>query len=150
MSTEILMLRLRCGSIIGCLSAKCTCTWTFDGHTFRPRPRTISGACIRIAPRALGRFAAGNSAQAPPFENPAYTRVCGSFSESVTKLCARTQLIIGKTVAALGQRATEIIHIGQAVLFYRGSVEYFRDMVFNYPTLAEAYKVAALDGLNKL
>jgi NAD(P) transhydrogenase len=53
-------------------------------------------------------------------------------------------------VHALGQRATEIIHICQAVLFYGGSVEYFRDMVFNYPTLAEAYKVAALDGLNKL
>jgi NAD(P) transhydrogenase len=53
-------------------------------------------------------------------------------------------------VHALGQRATEIIHIGQAVLFYGGSMEYFRDMVFNYPTLAEAYKVAALDGLNKL
>jgi len=53
-------------------------------------------------------------------------------------------------VHALGQRATEIIHIGQAVLFYGGSVEYFRNMVFNYPTLAEAYKVAALDGLNKL
>jgi len=50
----------------------------------------------------------------------------------------------------LGQRATEIIHIGQAVFFYGGSVEYFRDMAFNYPTLAEAYKVAALDGLNKL
>jgi hypothetical protein len=42
------------------------------------------------------------------------------------------------------------IHIGQAVLFYGGSVEYFHDMVFNYPTLAEAYKVAALNGLNKL
>jgi NAD(P) transhydrogenase len=53
-------------------------------------------------------------------------------------------------VHALGQRATEIIHIGQAVLFYGGSAEYFRDMVFNYPTLAEAYKVAALNGLNKL
>jgi NAD(P) transhydrogenase len=53
-------------------------------------------------------------------------------------------------VHALGQRATEIIHIAQAVLFYGGSVEYFRDMVFNYPTLAEAYKVTALDGLNKL
>jgi NAD(P) transhydrogenase len=53
-------------------------------------------------------------------------------------------------VHALGQRATEIIHIGQAVLFYGGSVEYFRDMVFNYPTLAEAFKVAALNGLNKL
>jgi len=53
-------------------------------------------------------------------------------------------------VHVLGQRATEIIHIGQAVLFYGGSVEYFHDMVFNYPTLAEAYKVAALDGLNKV
>ena len=60
----------------------------------------------------------------------------------------QTRKLLG--VHALGQRATEIIHIGQAVLFYRGSVEYFRDMVFNYPTLAEAYKVAALDGLNKL
>ena len=59
-----------------------------------------------------------------------------------------TRKLLG--VHALGQRATEIIHIGQAVLFYGGSVEYFRDMVFNYPTLAEAYKVAALDGLNKL
>jgi NAD(P) transhydrogenase len=53
-------------------------------------------------------------------------------------------------VHALGQRATEIIHIGQAVMSYGGSIEYFRDTVFNYPTLAEAYKVAALDGLNKL
>ncbi len=60
----------------------------------------------------------------------------------------QTRKLLG--VHALGQRATEIIHVGQAVLFYGGSVEYFRDMVFNYPTLAEAYKVAALDGLNKL
>jgi NAD(P) transhydrogenase len=59
-----------------------------------------------------------------------------------------TRKLLG--VHAIGQRATEIIHIGQAVLFYDGSVEYFRDTVFNYPTLAEAYKVAALDGLNKL
>ena len=53
-------------------------------------------------------------------------------------------------VHILGQRATEIVHIGQAVLAYGGTIEYFRDTVFNYPTLAEAYKVAALDGLNKL
>jgi NAD(P) transhydrogenase len=53
-------------------------------------------------------------------------------------------------VHAMGQRATEIIHIGQAVMSYGGTIEYFRDTVFNYPTLAEAYKVAALDGLNKL
>jgi len=50
-------------------------------------------------------------------------------------------------VHASGQGATEIIHIGQAVLFYGGPVEYFRDMVFNYPTRAEACKVADLDGL---
>jgi NAD(P) transhydrogenase len=59
-----------------------------------------------------------------------------------------TKKLLG--VHAIGQRATEIIHIGQAVLAYGGSIEYFRDTVFNYPTLAEAYKVAALDGLNKL
>jgi NAD(P) transhydrogenase len=50
----------------------------------------------------------------------------------------------------IGDRATEIVHIGQAVLTMSGTIEYFRDTVFNYPTLAEAYKVAALDGLNKL
>jgi NAD(P) transhydrogenase len=53
-------------------------------------------------------------------------------------------------VHAIGDRAAEIVHIGQVVLAMNGSIEYFRDTVFNYPTLAEAYKVAALDGLNKL
>jgi NAD(P) transhydrogenase len=53
-------------------------------------------------------------------------------------------------VHAIGDRAAEIIHIGQAVLALGGTIEYFRDTIFNYPTLAEAYKVAALDGLNKL
>ncbi len=54
------------------------------------------------------------------------------------------------SVHIIGERATEIVHIGQAVLTMGGTIEYFRDTVFNYPTLAEAYKVAALDGLNKL
>jgi NAD(P) transhydrogenase len=53
-------------------------------------------------------------------------------------------------VHAIGDRAAEIIHIGQAVMALNGTIEYFRDNIFNYPTLAEAYKVAALDGLNKL
>jgi NAD(P) transhydrogenase len=53
-------------------------------------------------------------------------------------------------VHVIGDRAAEIVHIGQAVLSLGASIEYFRDTVFNYPTLAEAYKVAALDGLNKL
>jgi NAD(P) transhydrogenase len=53
-------------------------------------------------------------------------------------------------VHIIGQSATELVHIGQAVIDHGGTVEYLRDAVFNYPTLAEAYKVAALDGLNKL
>ena len=53
-------------------------------------------------------------------------------------------------VHVIGDRAAEIVHIGQVVLTVGGTIEYFRDTVFNYPTLAEAYKVAALDGLNKL
>ena len=59
-----------------------------------------------------------------------------------------TRKLLGTHV--IGENAAEIIHIGQAVLASGGSIEYFRDTVFNYPTLAEAYKVAALDGLNKL
>jgi NAD(P) transhydrogenase len=50
----------------------------------------------------------------------------------------------------IGTGATELIHIGQAVMAFKGTVEYFVDTVFNYPTLAECYKVAALNGLNKL
>ncbi|CAN0128840.1 unnamed protein product, partial [Hapterophycus canaliculatus] len=50
-------------------------------------------------------------------------------------------------VHAFGEGATEIIHIGQAS---GGSVDYFRTAVFNYPTLAEAYNVAARDGLRKV
>jgi NAD(P) transhydrogenase len=53
-------------------------------------------------------------------------------------------------VHVIGDRAAEIVHIGQVVLAMGGTIEYFRDAVFNYPTLAEAYKVAALDGLNKV
>jgi NAD(P) transhydrogenase len=53
-------------------------------------------------------------------------------------------------IHAIGENAAEIIHIGQAVLAYGGKIDYFRDTVFNYPTLAEAYRVAALDGLNKI
>jgi len=59
-----------------------------------------------------------------------------------------TREVLG--VHAIGEGASEIIHIGQAVLTLGGTIEYFRDTVFNYPTLAEGYKVAALNGLNKL
>jgi NAD(P) transhydrogenase len=53
-------------------------------------------------------------------------------------------------VHCIGETATEIIHIGQSVMSFGGTIDYFRDTVFNYPTMAECYKVAAFDGLNKL
>jgi len=51
---------------------------------------------------------------------------------------------------AEGEGASELIHIGQAVLTFGGAVDYFINTVFNYPTLAECYKVAAFDGINRL
>ena len=53
-------------------------------------------------------------------------------------------------VHIIGEGASELIHIGQAVMTYGGKVEHFVETVFNYPTLAECYKTAALDGLNRL
>lgn len=53
-------------------------------------------------------------------------------------------------VHIIGEGATELIHIGQAVLTYGGKVDFFVNNVFNYPTLAECYRTAALDGINRL
>jgi NAD(P) transhydrogenase len=53
-------------------------------------------------------------------------------------------------VHIIGEGASEILHIGQAVLTLKGTMDYFINTVFNYPTLAECYKAAAFNGLNKL
>jgi NAD(P) transhydrogenase len=53
-------------------------------------------------------------------------------------------------VHVLGTNATEVVHIGQAVMGFGGTIDYLVDAVFNYPTLAESYKVAALDARDKL
>jgi len=53
-------------------------------------------------------------------------------------------------VHIIGEGASELLHIGQAVMILKGKVDYFVDTVFNYPTLAECYKAAAFNGLNKL
>lgn len=60
----------------------------------------------------------------------------------------KTRRLLG--VHIVGEGATELIHIGQAVLTLKGSLDYFIDNAFNYPTLAEAYKVAALDAHNRI
>jgi NAD(P) transhydrogenase len=59
-----------------------------------------------------------------------------------------TREVLG--VHVIGEGATELVHIGQAVIAHAGKIDYFVNTVFNYPTLAEAYKVAALNGINKL
>jgi NAD(P) transhydrogenase len=53
-------------------------------------------------------------------------------------------------VHVFGTNATELVHIGQTVMAFGGTVDYLIEAVFNYPTLAESYKVAALDAVNKL
>jgi NAD(P) transhydrogenase len=59
-----------------------------------------------------------------------------------------TRQLLG--VAILGEGASELIHIGQAALSLGGTIDYFVDTVFNYPTLAECYETAAFDGINRL
>jgi NAD(P) transhydrogenase len=61
---------------------------------------------------------------------------------------SETRQLLG--VHIIGEGASELIHIGQAVLSFGGKIDYFIDTVFNYPTLAECYKVAAFDGINRL
>ncbi|MGC2001298.1 MAG: hypothetical protein WA658_15680, partial [Candidatus Acidiferrales bacterium] len=53
-------------------------------------------------------------------------------------------------VHIFGENAAELLHIGQAVFKLKGKITYFIDTVFNYPTLAECYKTAAFNGLNRL
>ncbi|HEX5556786.1 MAG TPA: hypothetical protein VFX13_04120, partial [Gaiellales bacterium] len=61
---------------------------------------------------------------------------------------ADTRELLG--VHVFGSQATELVHIGQTVMGCGGTVDYLVDSVFNYPTLAESYKVAALDAANRL
>ena len=60
----------------------------------------------------------------------------------------QTRRLLG--IHAIRTGATELIHIGQAVLNLGGTLDYFIENAFNYPTLAEAYKIAALDAWNRM
>ncbi|MFI5334553.1 MAG: Si-specific NAD(P)(+) transhydrogenase [Chlamydiales bacterium] len=61
---------------------------------------------------------------------------------------AETLEILG--IHIIGRAATEVIHIGQVAMSFKARIDYFIDQVFNYPTYAEGYRIAALNGLNKL
>lgn len=53
-------------------------------------------------------------------------------------------------VHIIGEGASELVHVGQAVMGFQGGIEYLTQAVFNYPTLTQSYKIAALDGMNKV
>ena len=59
-----------------------------------------------------------------------------------------TRRLLGAHI--VGEGATELIHIGQAVINLKGTVDFFVNNTFNYPTLAEAYKIAGLDAWNRM
>lgn len=61
---------------------------------------------------------------------------------------AETLEVLG--VQIIGRGATEVIHIGQAAINFRARIDYFIDTIFNYPTFAEGYRIAALNGINKI
>lgn len=86
------------------------------------------------------------------FENLARSHITDSTVGMLKILFHRETLeILG--IHCFGHQASEIIHIGQAIMAQHGeanTVRYFVDTTFNYPTMAEAYRVAALDGLNRI
>ena len=61
---------------------------------------------------------------------------------------AETQEILGMHI--IGRSATELIHIAEVAMSFNAKIDYFADQVFNYPTYAEGYRVAALNGMNKI
>ncbi|MEE8143418.1 MAG: Si-specific NAD(P)(+) transhydrogenase, partial [Planctomycetota bacterium] len=71
-------------------------------------------------------------------------------TEGLLKLLFHRDTLEVLGVHIIGEDATELIHIGQAVQGLKGTLSYFANSVFNYPTLAECYKVAALEGLNRI
>lgn len=71
-------------------------------------------------------------------------------SNGMLKLLFRPDTLELLGVHAIGHSAPEVIHVGCTVMELGGTLEYFRDAVFNYPTLAECYRTAALNGLKKV
>jgi NAD(P) transhydrogenase len=86
------------------------------------------------------------------FKSIARAQITGHTVEMV-KLLFHTETLELLGIHCFGQQASEIVHIGQAIMSQKGdanTVKYFVETTFNYPTMAEAYRVAALNGLNRL
>jgi len=84
-----------------------------------------------------------------PFDEVAKAQISGDQS-GLLKLIFHAETLELLGVHILGDGASELVHIGQLLMMNNGTVEVLRDMVFNYPSLGEAYRVAAANGLDKL
>jgi len=78
------------------------------------------------------------------------TRTRSGHTDGRLKLLFHRETLELLGVHIFGEDAAELLHIGQAVLLLKGKITYFINTVFNYPTLAECYKAAAFNGLNRL
>ena len=102
--------------------------------------RELTEACI---PYEVGRAM---------FKSIARAQITGH-TVGMVKLLFHTETLELLGIHCFGQHASEIVHIGQAIMAQKGAantVKYFVETTFNYPTMAEAYRVAALNGLNRL
>ncbi len=83
------------------------------------------------------------------YKHNARGRIIGDLGGQVKLVFERaTRKLIG--AHCIGDRATELVHIGQSIIMLGGTVDTLIEMVFNYPTLSECYKYAAYDALGKL
>jgi NAD(P) transhydrogenase len=86
------------------------------------------------------------------FKTIARAQICGH-TVGILKLLFHRETLEILGIHCFGEGAAEIIHIGQAIMSQQGeanTLRYFAETTFNYPTMAEAYRVAALNGLNRL
>ena len=134
-----------------------------NGALYRLIPREFAALGLKYLGIADGAASGGISHQAlsweilhfldkPTLKHLARAQIAGMNVGSLKILFHRDTLqILG--IHCFGERAAEIIHIGQAIMEQKGegnTIEYFVNTTFNYPTMAEAYRVAALNGLNRL
>ena len=107
---------------------------------FRSSGRTRKSSPIKACPYEVGKA---------QYREIARGQIVGDTSGMLKLLFERnTRELLG--VHIIGEGAVELVHIGQAVLSLNGKVDYFVETVFNYPTLAECYRNAAFDGINRL
>jgi NAD(P) transhydrogenase len=129
----------------------------FDDHTLRSNPSFYPYGIYTIPEISfIGKTEEQLTAEDVPYEvGMAYYRetargqIRGDTTGRLKLIFHRdTRAVLG--VHIIGETASELVHIGQAVMTLGGTVDYFVDTVFNYPTFAECYKVAAFNGLGRL